>query len=102
MLSFRGFKVTSIPPLPFTFYQCAAETHIVNQTVYIDGSQKRGSVMTFCRAVSIDYPDAYQKNSYSIQASFYNINSWQGADWGRFGIMYNLKDEENYEFIIIK
>ena len=103
ILSFRDFTLYEMIPTDFRFYSCGGGTHLSNETVVMDASLPRGGSLTFCRAMyGKSLSNDFEADQYTIQASFYNVDSWQGGDWGRVGLIYNAKDEANYDFVFLK
>ena len=96
-IRFRNFTVKSLPLLPFTSKNC-------------QGARDSGSYFTLmaypgiedttqpgvCRAV---YPKNVLGTSYVISVSFYVQGSLLG---GKYGVMFNVKNADSFEFVYFR
>ncbi|XP_057313977.1 uncharacterized protein LOC130655260 [Hydractinia symbiolongicarpus] len=102
VLSFRNFLNYKTQPSPFYFRSCGEGTHNMNDSFLLDASLPKTRPASFCRAVSRELlAETTSMTSYAVSASFFNVDSWQGADWGTFGLIYNAKDNENFDFFLL-
>ena len=100
VLTFRDYKTYMIKPFPFIIRSCGEGTHRSNGSFVLDGSTGQWPQGGFCRAISRDSVPGPSK--YSVEAKFYNIDSFSGPDKGNLGLMFNVLDENNFEYVYIR
>ena len=100
VLSFRDFVSYEVNPLPFLIRQCSDGSRADNDSVTLEASLPITYPDTYCRAVNRKAVKV--DNHYELRVNLYNLDSWQGADWGSLGVVYNAQDENNFEFVFLK
>lgn len=53
----------------------------------------------FCQAISTKN---IQTNSYQVAVQLLNHQGWQGANSGHLGLIYNIKNTGNYDFVYFR
>lgn len=102
VLTFRNFVLYETRPFMFSFHSCGEGTHITNSSTVLDASLPRHRPLLFCRALYRNTSNTSMLNeTYAIQATLFNIDSWRGGDWGNLGIIYNAKDYANFDFVFL-
>jgi len=53
----------------------------------------------FCRAVALQQVEG---NAYDVNVLFYDVSARDGSETTSAGVMYNVVDENNYDFIVFQ
>ena len=96
-IRFRNFTVSSLPLLPFASKNCqsaryAGEYYKLMAYPGIEDTMQPG----VCRAL---YPKVVQGESYIISVKFYTQGSLLG---GKYGVMFNVKNVDSFEFVYFR
>lgn len=97
-VAFRDYKVEPAQPHTFTFHNCAAETKEIGAYYILDAAHGDWPESTFCKAVHRDTKDG---KFYFIAANLFMQGTSVGSDTDYAGLMFNVKNENNYDFIML-
>ena len=101
VLTFRDFVSRAIKPFKFEFNGCGKGTRQSNGSFVLDASYPHWPSNGFCSALALKGLDNVPVK-YAVHAKIYNIDSWQGADWGNVGLLFNALDKNNFEYVYIR
>ena len=100
-LTFRNFKLKTIKPLEFKFSNCGKKTHKNNGHYTMDGLLGHWPRDGFCTALPRYTADVLFME-YSVLVKFKIIESMIVVDSRNAGLMFNVVDENNYEYVYIR
>ena len=65
----------------------------------LDANHGSWPVSGFCQAISTKI---IQTNSYQVAAQLLNYQGWNGANSGHLGLIYNVENSGNYDFVYFR
>ena len=98
---FRNFDVSHYEDKYLVTSCVVATTGISPANIFVlDANHGKWSNDGFCSALN----DKVMLNSkqYAISAELFNKIGWTGVNSGHLGLMYNAKDEKNYDFVYFR
>ena len=95
---FRNYRLRTIPDLPFEEKSCLASSKVSNYYV-LQGNDGKWPGNGFCRAL---LPAISNSENYEVSVELYNQISWKAANSGHLGLMYNVFDNNNFDFISLR
>ena len=96
-IRFRNFVVTSLPELPFVSKNCQSARAAGNVfKVMAFSGEEDDTDQGICRVL---YPKVVQGSSYVISVNIYAQGNVLG---GKYGIIFNVKNAETFEFVYFR
>lgn len=97
-VAFRDYQIVPYTPLPFLFRNCGSDTKFVNEYYVLDAAHGQWPESTFCKAISkVAFPGKY----YHVTASLFMQSASAGSETDYAGLIFNVQDENNYDFIFL-
>ena len=95
IIYFRKYHFRTIPTLPFIGESCLASSNVGSYYFLI---ANLGNIPSngFCRAF---LPTIVKSENYEVSAQLYNQITWKGVSSGHRGLMYNVLDNNNFDFV---
>ena len=97
---FRNFEISKIDDYSVTSCVVTSSGPSGNQYFVLDANHGRWPRSGFCSA--LNNKDILNKNQYSISAELFNKIGWNGVNSGHLGLLYNAKEERNYDFVYFR
>ena len=96
---FRNFEISKID---YSVTSCvvASSGPSGKQYFVLDANHGKWPSSGFCSA--LNNKDILNENQYSISAELFNKIGWKGVNSGHLGLLYNAKDERNYDFVYFR
>ena len=95
---FRNFKISEID---YSVTSCVAASSGPSGSYFVlDADHGTWPSSGFCSA--LNNKDTLNENQYSISAELFNKIGWNGVNSGHLGLLYNAKDEQNYDFVYFR
>ena len=91
----------AIKPLEFKFSNCGKKTHKNNGHYTMDGTLGHWPRNGFCTALP-HYTSDVAFMEYSVLVKFKIVESMIVVDSRNAGLMFNVVDENNYEYVYIR
>lgn len=101
MVTFRNFEMDIVKPLEFQIDRCSKKTHSANGTFVLDGNYNSWPAHLFCSALWRTTLKVVDK-VYTVEAMFYNLDSFYGSDWGQPGLMFNAIDANSFNYVYLR
>ena len=95
---FRNYRLRTIPALPFIGESCLA-TKKVGGYYVLNANHGKWPANGFCRAMLLTI---LKSDNYEISAQLYNQIGWKGINSGNLGLMYNVLDNNNFDFVYFR
>ena len=97
---FRNFSLTPHPE-DYQVTSCVvASSGPTGNYFVLDANHGRWPANGFCSALNEE--DTFNGNKYVISAQLFNKIGWNGVNSGHLGLLYNAKDENNYDFVYFR
>ena len=97
---FRNFDITHYPNDYLVTSCVVASSGTAGSHFVLDANHGSWPASGFCSAVNDK--DTLNSNKYAISAELFNKVGWHGANSGHLGLLYNAKDEKNYDFVYFR
>ena len=98
IIQFRNFRLKALPTHALTSQSCLAVRNSGKNYV-LDANHGKWPADGFCRAL---YPTTVNGPNYQVSAQLYNQIGWSGVNAGHLGLMYNVKDIDNFDFVYFR
>ena len=98
IIHFRNYRLKAIPALPFVEESCLA-TRKVGSYYVLDANHGKWPANGFCRAI---FPTKVSGSRYTVFVKLYNAYGWSGKNSGHLGLMYNVMDNRNFDFVYFR
>ena len=95
IICYRNFGLSSISILPFIAESCLA-TRKVGSFYVLNANHGKWPANSFCRALLLTI---VKSENYEMSAQLYNQIGWKGVNSGHCGLMYNVLDNNNFDFV---
>ena len=95
IIHFRNYRLRAIPALPFREESCLATRKGVSYYV-LDANHGKWPANGFCRAI---FPTKLSGSRYTVFVKLSNANVRRGKISGHLGLMYNVMDKRNFDFV---
>ena len=95
IIRFRNYRLRAILALPFREESCLATRKGVRYYV-LDANNGKGPANSFCRAI---FPTKLSGSRYTVFVKLSNANGWSGKNSSHRGLMYNVMDKRNFDFV---
>ena len=99
VISFKNYQVYPIKPFPFEFIGCTSKTRTSSSYFILDAKHGQWPHDNFCRAVS---KKVLPGENYLLSANLFVQGPWRGEESNYAGLLYNAKDENNYDFVYVR
>ena len=97
---FRNFEISKINDYSVTSCVVASSGPSGKKYFVLDANHGKWPSSGFCSA--LNKKDILNENQYSISAELFNKIGWNGVNSGHLGLLYNAKDERNYDFVYFR
>mgnify|MGYP001793643268 CR=1 FL=1 len=98
IIHFRNYRLRAIPALPFVEKSCLAARKVGSYYV-LNANHGKWPANGFCRAL---LPAIVKSDNYEVSAQLYNQIGWKGVNSGHLGLMYNVIDNRNFDFVYFR
>ena len=98
IIHFRKYRLRAIPALPFVEESCLAARKKGSYYV-LNANHGKWPENGFCRAF---LPTIVKSENYEVSAQLYNQIGWKGVNSGHLGLMYNVIDNRNFDFVYFR
>ena len=98
IIQFKNYQLRPTLNLPFIGESCLA-TGKVGTSFVLHGNDGKWPANGFCRAL---LPAILQSENYEVSAELYNQITWNGVNSGHLGLMYNVIDSNNFDFVYLR
>ena len=98
IIQFRKYRLTAITALPFIDESCLAARNGGSYYV-LNANHGKWPANGFCRAL---LPTLVMSYFYEVSAHLYNQMGLKGVNSGRIGLMYNVLDNNNFDFFYFR
>ena len=98
IIHFRNYRIKAIPALPFKDESCLA-TRKLGSYYVLNANHGKWPANGFCRAL---LPTIVKSDNYEVSAQLYNQIGWKGVNSGHLGLMYNVLDNNNFDFVYFR
>ena len=98
IIHFRKYRLRAIPALPFVKESCLAARKKGSYYV-LNANHGKWPENGFCRAF---LPTIVKSENYEVSAQLYNQIGWKGVNSGHLGLMYNVIDNRNFDFVYFR
>ena len=95
IIYYRNFRLSTISILPFIEESCLA-TRKVGNIYVLNANHGKWPANGFCRALVLNI---VKSDNYEVSAELYNQIGWKGVNSGHRGLMYNVLDNNNFDFV---
>ena len=95
IIRFRSYRLRAIPALPFVEESCLAARNVGSYYV-LNANHGKWPSNGFCRAL---LPTIVKSDNYEVSAQLYNQIGWMGVNSSHLGLMYNVLDNNNFDFV---
>ena len=95
IIYFRNYRLRTIPALPFIVESCLASSK-GGSYYFLNANHGNWPSNDFCRAF---LPTIVKSENYEMSAELYNQIGWKGVNSGHRGLMYNVVDKNNFDFV---
>ena len=95
IIYFRNYRLRTIPALPFIEESCLAASKS-GSSYFLFANHGNWSSKGFCRAF---LPTIVKSENYEMSAQLYNQIGWKGVNSGHRGLMFNILDKNNFDFV---
>ena len=96
---FRNFDISQISDYLVT--SCVVASSGPSRSYFVlDANHGKWPASGFCSA--LNDKDILNVKQYSISAQLYNKIGWSGINSGHLGLIYNAKDQKNYDFVYFR
>ena len=97
---FRNFDITHYHN-DYLVTSCVVATSGDSGSYFVlDANHGKWPDSGFCSALNDQ--DTLSGNQYAISAQLFNKIGWKGVNSGHLGLLYNAKDEKNYDFVYFR
>ena len=99
IIYFRNYRLRTIPALPFIEESCLAASEggsYYSKHYFLHANHSNWPSKGFCRAF---LPIIVKSENYEMSAELYNQIGWKGVNSGHRGLMYNVLDNNNFDFV---
>ena len=98
IIHFRYYHLKTTLALPFIDESCLA-TRKVDTYYVLHGNHGKWPANGFCRAL---FPAILKSDNYEVSGDLYNEIGWKGVNSGHLGLMYNVIDSNNFDFVYFR
>ena len=98
IIYFRNYRLSTIPVLPFIEESCLAAKKVRSYYI-LKANHGKWPESGFCRAL---LPTIVMSDNYQVSAQLYNQIGWKGVNSGHLGLMYNVIDSNNFDFVYFR
>ena len=95
IIYFRNYHLRTIPAFPFIVESCLAARKR-GSSYFLYANHGNWTSKGFCRAF---LPTIVKSENYEILAQFYIQIGWKGVNSGHRGLMFNVLDKNNFDFV---
>ena len=92
---FRNYRLRTIPALPFIGESCLAASK-GGSSYFLNANHGNWPSNGFCRAFLLTIVTS---DNYEMSAELFNQIGWTGVNSGHRGLMYNVVDKNNFDFV---
>ena len=98
IIHFRYYHLKTTLALPFIEESCLA-TRKVDTYYVLHSNDGKWPANGFCRAL---FPTILNSDNYEVSSELYNQIGWNGGNSGHLGLMYNVIDINNFDFVYFR
>ena len=95
IIHFRKYRLRTIPALPFIVESCLAASK-GGSYYFLNANHINWPSNGFCRAL---LPTIVTSENYEMSAQLFNQIDWKGVNSGHRGLMFNILDNNNFDFV---
>lgn len=82
------------------FLSCASVTQLAKDSYELNGDHGSWPGDGFCRALRMD--EINTGDPYTLTVDLFNVDGLLGVNSGHPGVMYNVIDENNFDFVFFR
>ena len=98
IIHFKNLRISALNSMTLTSKSCRAVNKVGNLYV-MDANHGVWPASGFCRTL---YSNAVGSSNYELSVQLYNKIGWKGKDSGHLGLMYNVINYNNFDFVYFR